>query len=64
MPSTVEWILDKAIQAHGAAGVSQGAPLAGLWSRARTIRIADGPDEVHRWSLARHELRRHHGAVP
>jgi acyl-CoA dehydrogenase len=59
VPSTVEWIVDKAIQAHGAAGVSQDTPLAGLWSRARTIRIADGPDEVHRRSLARRELRRH-----
>ncbi|MET7419483.1 acyl-CoA dehydrogenase family protein [Dactylosporangium sp. NPDC005555] len=58
VPSTVEWIVDKAIQAHGAAGVSQDTPLAGLWSRARTIRIADGPDEVHRRSLARRELRR------
>ncbi len=59
VPSTVEWIVDKAIQAHGAAGVSQDTPLAGLWSRARTIRIADGPDEVHRRSLARRELRRY-----
>ncbi|WP_238007216.1 acyl-CoA dehydrogenase family protein [Dactylosporangium sp. AC04546] len=59
VPSTVEWILDKAIQAHGAAGVSQDTPLAALWSRARTIRIADGPDEVHRRSLAKRELRRH-----
>ncbi|MET7403076.1 acyl-CoA dehydrogenase family protein, partial [Dactylosporangium sp. NPDC005572] len=59
VPSTVEWILDRAIQAHGAAGVSQDTPLAALWSRARTIRIADGPDEVHRRSLAKRELRRY-----
>ncbi|MFF5233080.1 acyl-CoA dehydrogenase family protein [Dactylosporangium sp. NPDC000521] len=58
VPFTVEWIVDKAVQAHGAAGVSQDTPLAGLWAKARTIRIADGPDEVHRRSLARHELRR------
>ncbi|MEV4138307.1 acyl-CoA dehydrogenase family protein [Dactylosporangium sp. NPDC049742] len=58
VPSTVEWIVDKAVQAHGAAGVSQDTPLAGLWAKARTIRIADGPDEVHRRSLARRELRR------
>jgi acyl-CoA dehydrogenase len=58
VPSAVEWIVDKAIQAHGAAGVSQDTPLAGLWAKARTIRIADGPDEVHRRSLARSELRR------
>jgi acyl-CoA dehydrogenase len=56
VPSTVEWILDKAIQAHGAAGVSQDTPLARLWSNARSLRLADGPDEVHRRSLARREL--------
>jgi acyl-CoA dehydrogenase len=56
-PATVEWILDKAIQAHGAGGVSQDFPLAQLWASARTLRFADGPDEVHRRSLARRELR-------
>jgi acyl-CoA dehydrogenase len=59
VPQAVEWIVDKAVQAHGAAGVSQDSPLAGMWVRARTIRLADGPDEVHRRSLARRELRRH-----
>ncbi|RKR85996.1 acyl-CoA dehydrogenase [Micromonospora pisi] len=59
VPQAVEWIVDKAIQAHGAAGVSQDSPLARIWARARTIRLADGPDEVHRRSLARRELRRH-----
>ncbi|MFJ8436273.1 acyl-CoA dehydrogenase family protein [Kitasatospora sp. NPDC094019] len=58
-PRTVQWILDRAIQAHGAAGVSQDTPLAALWAFNRTIRIADGPDEVHKRSLARRELRRH-----
>ncbi|MFB7381910.1 acyl-CoA dehydrogenase family protein [Kitasatospora purpeofusca] len=58
-PRTVEWILDKAVQAHGAAGVSQDTPLAALWAFNRTIRIADGPDEVHKRSLARRELRRY-----
>ncbi|MFC5661501.1 acyl-CoA dehydrogenase family protein [Kitasatospora misakiensis] len=58
-PRTVEWILDKAVQAHGAAGVSQDTPLAQLWAFNRTIRLADGPDEVHKRSLARRELRRH-----
>jgi acyl-CoA dehydrogenase len=53
-----EWVIDKAIQAYGAAGVSQDAPLAQLWVQARTLRLADGPDEVHRASLARRELRR------
>jgi acyl-CoA dehydrogenase len=61
-PSTVEWILDKAIQAHGGGGVSQDFPLASLWAHARTLRLADGPDEVHRRSLARHELARHREA--
>lgn len=60
VPGTVEWVLDRAIQAHGAAGLSQDTPLAGLWVRARALRVADGPDEVHRQSLARRELRRHH----
>ncbi|MBM7789876.1 acyl-CoA dehydrogenase family protein [Tenggerimyces flavus] len=56
-PSSVEWIIDKAIQAHGAAGLSQDFPLASLWTAARSLRLADGPDEVHRRSLARRELR-------
>ncbi|TCO57087.1 acyl-CoA dehydrogenase family protein [Actinocrispum wychmicini] len=55
-PKAVEGILDKAIQAHGAGGVSQDFPLAGLWAHARTLRLADGPDEVHKRSLARREL--------
>ncbi|WP_329108612.1 acyl-CoA dehydrogenase family protein [Micromonospora sp. NBC_01699] len=57
-PAMAEWVIDKAIQAYGAAGVSQDTPLAALWSQARTLRLADGPDEVHRASLARRELRR------
>ncbi|MFG2059854.1 acyl-CoA dehydrogenase family protein [Micromonospora sp. NPDC048871] len=57
-PAMAEWVIDKAIQAHGAAGVSQDTPLAALWAQARTLRLADGPDEVHRASLARRELRR------
>ena len=59
VPQTVEWVLDKAIQVHGAAGVSDDTPLAALWASARTLRLADGPDEVHERSLARTELRRH-----
>ncbi|GIJ80316.1 acyl-CoA dehydrogenase [Micromonospora phaseoli] len=57
-PAMAEWVIDKAIQAHGGAGVSQDTPLAALWSQARTLRLADGPDEVHRSSLAKRELRR------
>ncbi|MFJ5925876.1 acyl-CoA dehydrogenase family protein [Kitasatospora sp. NPDC092948] len=59
VPSTVEWILDKAVQAHGAAGVSQDTSLAQLWAGNRTLRLADGPDEVHRRSLARRELKKY-----
>ena len=59
VPQMAEWVIDKAIQAHGAAGVSQDTPLAALWSQARTLRLADGPDEVHRASLARRELRKY-----
>jgi acyl-CoA dehydrogenase len=58
-PLMAEWVLDKAIQAHGAGGVSQDFPLAELWAAARTLRLADGPDEVHRMSLAKRELRRY-----
>jgi acyl-CoA dehydrogenase len=58
-PLMTEWVLDKAIQAHGAGGVSQDFVLASLWSHARTLRLADGPDEVHRQSLARRELRKY-----
>ena len=58
-PVGVEWILDKAIQVHGAGGVSQDFPLAALWAGARTLRLADGPDEVHKRSLARRELKKH-----
>jgi acyl-CoA dehydrogenase len=62
VPRSVEWILDKAIQTFGAAGVSQDTPLARLWAAARTLRLADGPDEVHRRSLARRELARYRSA--
>jgi acyl-CoA dehydrogenase len=57
-PRTLQWILDKAIQVHGGAGVSQDFPLARAFASARTLRFADGPDEVHKNSLARTELRR------
>jgi acyl-CoA dehydrogenase len=60
-PAMAEWVIDKAIQAHGAAGVSQDLPLAHLWAAARTLRFADGPDEVHKRSLARRELRAYTG---
>jgi acyl-CoA dehydrogenase len=59
VPQMTEWILDKAIQAHGAGGVSQDFPLAALWAHARTLRLADGPDEVHKRSLAYRELKKY-----
>jgi acyl-CoA dehydrogenase len=58
-PAMAEWVLDKAIQAHGAGGISQDFPLAHLWASARTLRFADGPDEVHKRSLARRELKKY-----
>jgi len=51
-------VLDRAIQAHGAAGVCDDFPLAMMWAHARTIRLADGPDEVHREAIAKLELRK------
>ncbi|WP_446667007.1 acyl-CoA dehydrogenase family protein [Flexivirga sp. B27] len=57
-PDTVQWILDKAIQVYGAGGLSQDFPLAKAFAGIRTLRFADGPDEVHKNSLARRELRR------
>jgi len=58
-PQTVQWILDKAIQVHGAGGLSQDFPLAEWFAGTRTLRFADGPDEVHKNSLARAELKKH-----
>jgi acyl-CoA dehydrogenase len=58
-PVTVQWIVDKAIQAHGAAGVSADFDLAAAYAGIRTLRLADGPDEVHRSALAKTELRRY-----
>lgn len=51
-------VLDRAIQAHGGAGVSQDTFLAGAWANVRTLRLADGPDEVHTESIAKLELRK------
>jgi acyl-CoA dehydrogenase len=59
VPQMTEWILDKAIQAHGGGGISQDFPLAMMWAHARTLRFADGPDEVHKRSLAYRELKKY-----
>jgi acyl-CoA dehydrogenase len=58
-PAMATWVIDHAIQAHGGGGVSGDYPLAELYAQARILRIADGPDEVHRMALARRELRRY-----
>lgn len=55
-PNVALRVLDRAIQAHGGAGVSQDTFLAGAWAMVRTLRLADGPDEVHIESVARWEL--------
>ncbi|HEV7757087.1 MAG TPA: acyl-CoA dehydrogenase family protein [Mycobacteriales bacterium] len=52
-------VLDRAIQVHGGMGVSDDVPLASMWAHMRTLRLADGPDEVHLRSIARRELRRY-----
>lgn len=52
-------IIDRAIQMHGALGVSQDTPLAAMWMSQRTLRLADGPDEVHRRVIAREELKQY-----
>jgi acyl-CoA dehydrogenase len=51
-------VLDRAIQVHGALGVSDDTPLAGMWRFMRMLRVADGPDEVHKMVIARRELGR------
>lgn len=55
-PNVTLRVLDRAIQAHGGAGVSQDTFLAGAWANVRTLRLADGPDEVHTESIAKMEL--------
>jgi len=51
-------VIDRAIQVHGGAGVSDDTPLAGFWAHARTLRIVDGPDAVHIRGVAKEELSR------
>ena len=58
-PNVALRVLDRAIQAHGALGVCQDTFLAGAWASQRTLRLADGPDEVHREAVAKLELRKH-----
>jgi acyl-CoA dehydrogenase len=58
-PNMALRVIDRAIQAHGAAGVCDDFGLARAWANSRTLRLADGPDEVHREAIAKLELKRH-----
>ncbi len=60
-PNMALRVIDRAIQAHGGAGVCQDFPLAAAWASARTLKLADGPDEVHSEAIAKVELRKHEG---
>lgn len=60
-PRTALWVIDRAIQVHGGAGVAQDVPLARMYALARTLQIADGPDEVHNMVIARREIARYSG---
>ena len=57
-PNMALKVIDRAIQVHGGGGVSDDFPLASMYAHMRTLRLADGPDEVHKMTIARHELRR------
>ena len=61
-PNVALAVLDRAVQAHGGAGVSEDFPLASMWANARTLRLADGPDEVHTEAVARMELKKYEGS--
>jgi acyl-CoA dehydrogenase len=58
-PRVAGAVIDRAVQLHGGGGVSGDFPLARMWAHARTLRLADGPDEVHVRSVAREELRKY-----
>ena len=58
-PNVAQHVIDWAIQAHGGGGVSQAFPLAAMYAHNRTLRLADGPDEVHRNAIAKVELKKH-----
>jgi acyl-CoA dehydrogenase len=62
-PSMALRVIDRAVQVHGGAGVSEDFGLAASWAGARTLRLADGPDEVHRVSVAKLELGRQKGTL-
>jgi acyl-CoA dehydrogenase len=57
VPRMAQDVIDRAVQVHGGGGVSEDFPLAQFWTYARTMRLADGPDEVHLESIAKLELK-------
>jgi acyl-CoA dehydrogenase len=61
-PNMALRVLDRAIQVHGAAGLSQDLPLAGIFAGMRALRMGDGPDEVHREAIAKLEIQKRMGA--
>jgi len=63
-PKMAQTVIDRAIQIHGGAGLTQDLPLAELFNYARQIRLADGPDQVHMMALGRQLVRAHHAAKP
>ncbi len=62
-PNMALQVVDRAIQVHGGGGVTNDFPLASFWAHLRTLRLADGPDEVHKRTLARQELRKYAGTT-
>ncbi len=60
VPAAMERVVDRAIQVHGALGVTSDTPLEGMYRGARTLRLADGPDEVHRILIAKNVLKQYH----
>jgi acyl-CoA dehydrogenase len=60
VPAAMERVVDRAIQIHGALGVSSDTPLEGMYRAARNLRLADGPDEVHRIVIAKNVFKRYH----
>ena len=63
VPAAYHRVVDRAIQVWGAAGVSGDLPLAGMYTGARTLRIADGPDEVHRILISKIVLKQYHDGM-
>lgn len=59
VPNMAQQVIDMAMQLHGGGGLSDDFPLAGMWTNARALRLADGPDEVHRGVVARLEIEKH-----